>query len=168
MRLLACLNCKLNTGLQYTINRTQLFAGVIEEGWERQVIAELDSALNKWQGSLPEHCADFSLKFSCSQCSRIRNLVRWNPEEPNEVILDCQVFLHTFFAQAQILIHKPFITPLENSRPVGLPSLEICTSAARACAHAIDVHRRRRPNNPIPYIMVRVVSTTRSHCQLTS
>ncbi|KAI5890058.1 uncharacterized protein SCHCODRAFT_02690076 [Schizophyllum commune H4-8] len=124
----------------YTINRTQLFAGVIEEGWERQVIAELDSALNKWQGALPEH-------------------LRLNPDEPSDVFLDCQVFLHTFFAQAQILIHKPFITPLENSRPVGLPSLEICTSAARACAHAIDVHRRRRPNHPMPYIMSTISSS---------
>ncbi|KAL1741746.1 fungal-specific transcription factor domain-containing protein [Schizophyllum fasciatum] len=118
----------------YTINRTQLFAGVIEEGWERQVIAELDSALNKWQGALPQH-------------------LRWNPDEPDDVTLDCQVYLHTFFSQAQILIHKPFITPLENSRPVGLPSLEICTSAARACAHTVDVHRRRRPHRPNPYIM---------------
>lgn len=122
----------------YTINRTQLFAGVIEEGWERQVITELDSALNKWQDVLPQH-------------------LRWNPEETNIDYLDHQMFLQTFYTHTQILIHKPFITPLENSRPVGLPSLEICTSAARSCAHAIDVHLKRS-HRLQPYAMSAISS----------
>ncbi|TRM68906.1 fungal-specific transcription factor domain-containing protein [Schizophyllum amplum] len=122
----------------YTIDRTQLFAGVIEEGWERQAIIELDSALNKWQQRLPQH-------------------LRYNPDEPNIDYLDRQVFLLAFYSEAQIFIHKPFITPLENSRPVGLPSLEICTSAARACAHALNVHMRRS-KHLLPFNVSTIVS----------
>ncbi|TRM68894.1 fungal-specific transcription factor domain-containing protein [Schizophyllum amplum] len=122
----------------YTIDRTQLFAGVIEEGWERQAITELDSALNKWQQRLPQH-------------------LRYNPDEPNIDYLDRQVFLLAFYSEAQIFIHKPFITPLENSRPVGLPSLEICTSAARACAHALNVHMRRS-KHLLPFNVSTIVS----------
>ena len=35
-----------------------------EKGWEEQTVAELDSALNSWFDSIPDHCM-FRLCFGC-------------------------------------------------------------------------------------------------------
>jgi len=40
---------------QYSLNKYQLMMGSREKGWEEHTVASLDSALNNWFDSLPDH-----------------------------------------------------------------------------------------------------------------
>ncbi|KAL1746097.1 fungal-specific transcription factor domain-containing protein [Schizophyllum fasciatum] len=93
------------------------------EDWARDVVQELDSALNQWLNDLPEH-------------------LRWNPEEPDHQLLNQAAFIHCAYRQAQILIHRPFLSANSLSPHSSLPSLAICTTAARESAHILDQQKR--------------------------
>ncbi|KAJ6618065.1 fungal-specific transcription factor domain-containing protein [Mycena sp. CBHHK59/15] len=113
----------------YSLNKTKVVFA-IEDTWEDQYVAELDSALNKWLDGVPEH-------------------LRWDPERTDPVFFDQSVALYCGFYHLQILIHRPFIPMVRKSAPTGLPSLAICTNAGRACANLVDVQRRRRGKFPV-------------------
>ncbi|KAJ7758388.1 fungal-specific transcription factor domain-containing protein [Mycena metata] len=94
---------------------------------EENIVAELDSALNKWRDQVPEH-------------------LRWDPERADPLFFDQSVALYCSYNWLQILIHRPFIPMVRKSAPTALPSLAICTSAARACANMLDIQRQRKGN----------------------
>ncbi|KAL1658888.1 hypothetical protein GGF50DRAFT_131425 [Schizophyllum commune] len=39
----------------YSINKSKILFGFVGQKWEQQIVAELDSALNKWVDSVPDH-----------------------------------------------------------------------------------------------------------------
>ena len=41
--------------VQYSINKSKVLLGFVGPHWEQQIVAELDSALNKWVDSVPDH-----------------------------------------------------------------------------------------------------------------
>ncbi|KAJ6617464.1 fungal-specific transcription factor domain-containing protein [Mycena sp. CBHHK59/15] len=90
------------------------------------VVAELDSALNEWVDSIPDH-------------------LRWDPHREDQIFLDQSAALYAPYYHAQILIHRPFIpAPGKASMTSGnFPSLAICANAARSCGHVMDVQARR-------------------------
>ncbi|KAG5645114.1 hypothetical protein DXG03_006928 [Asterophora parasitica] len=45
----------------YSISRTKMKYGLVGRQWEQKIVAELDSALNKWLDSVPDHRAPPSL-----------------------------------------------------------------------------------------------------------
>ncbi|KAJ7089490.1 fungal-specific transcription factor domain-containing protein [Mycena crocata] len=94
--------------------------------WSQDVIAELDSDLNKWADEIPSH-------------------LRWDPHQENQVFLDQSAALYTCYYHAQILIHRRFIPApgKEASLITTFPSLAICANAARSCGHVLDVQTRR-------------------------
>ncbi|KAJ7495523.1 fungal-specific transcription factor domain-containing protein [Mycena latifolia] len=102
----------------------------VDDAWEENVVVELDSALNRWRDEVPEH-------------------LRWDPARTDPVFFDQSVALHCHYSHLQILIHRPFIPTMRKSAPIALPSLAICTSAARTCANMVDVQRRRKGNVPV-------------------
>ncbi|KAJ6587582.1 fungal-specific transcription factor domain-containing protein [Mycena vulgaris] len=102
----------------------------IDDSWEEHVVAELDSALNRWRDEVPEH-------------------LRWDPAREDPVFFDQSVALYCGYSHLQILIHRPFIPMMRKSAPTALPSLAICTSAARTCANMVDVQRRRKGKVPV-------------------
>ncbi|KAJ7118356.1 fungal-specific transcription factor domain-containing protein [Mycena epipterygia] len=108
-------------------------------GWEQDFVADLDSALNRWRDQVPEHLS-------------------WDPARTDPVFFDQSVALHCAYCHLQILIHRSFIPTVRKSAPTGLPSMTVCTSAARACANMIDVQRRRKGNEPVNFIMSDVFS----------
>ncbi|KAJ7250582.1 hypothetical protein C8J57DRAFT_1520994 [Mycena rebaudengoi] len=86
-------------------------------------ISELDSRLNKWTETIPEH-------------------LLWNPFMEDDVFFDQSANLYATYYTIQMLIHRPFINPRAPDRIPSAPnlkSLAICTSAARACSHIADV-----------------------------
>ncbi|KAJ6522860.1 fungal-specific transcription factor domain-containing protein, partial [Mycena capillaripes] len=105
----------------------------------QHAVAEFDSALNNWRERVPEH-------------------LRWNATRQDPVFFDQSVALHCSYYHLQILIHRPFIPMLHKSPPTALPSLAICTNAARAIAGMVDVQRRRKPSVPVA-INLRAVFT---------
>jgi len=63
-----------NDGLQYSINKLKVLLGFVGQQWEQQIVAELDSALNKWIDTVPDHRMwlnlDFILPLPLSSTSR--------------------------------------------------------------------------------------------------
>ena len=51
--------------------------------------------------------------------------------------------LHAQFYHLQILIHRSFIPIPSKSTTLVLPSLTICTNAARACVHLLEIQFKR-------------------------
>jgi hypothetical protein len=41
--------------LQYSLKKNRVHHGFIGEKWEQRIVSELDSALNKWVDSVPDH-----------------------------------------------------------------------------------------------------------------
>nr|GAT53221.1 predicted protein [Mycena chlorophos] len=88
-------------------------------------IIAFDSALNSWLMDIPEH-------------------LRWDPERKNPLHFNQSALLYAGYYHVQILVHRPYIpAPLEVSRPGAMPSLTICTNAARACARIFNAQEKR-------------------------
>jgi hypothetical protein len=41
--------------LQYTIKKSKVLLGFVGQEWEQRVVSQLDSALNQWVDSVPDH-----------------------------------------------------------------------------------------------------------------
>ncbi|KAJ7171366.1 fungal-specific transcription factor domain-containing protein [Mycena filopes] len=115
--------------LLYSLSKVRIVFSM-DEAWEENIVAELDSALNRWRDQVPEH-------------------LRWDPAQVDPVYFDQSVALHCAYYHLQILIHRPFIPMVRKSAPTALPSLAICTSAARACSNMLDIQRRRKGMVPV-------------------
>ncbi|KAJ7763334.1 fungal-specific transcription factor domain-containing protein [Mycena metata] len=114
--------------LLYPLNKARA-AFDFDDAFEETLVAELDSALNDWYEGIPAH-------------------LRWDPQRTDLVFFNQSVTLHCQYYHLQIYIHRRFIPSLRKSGPTGLPSLALCTSAARACANMVDIQRRRTNNVP--------------------
>ncbi|KAG6819032.1 hypothetical protein H0H93_016104 [Arthromyces matolae] len=116
----------------YAINKSLILHGFVGQNWEERIVSELDSALNNWTATLPDH-------------------LRWDPTRPDELFFNQSASLFCFYQHIQILLHRPFIpSPQRPDKALSFPSLAICTSAARACSRALDVQRRRYGVAPPP------------------
>lgn len=109
--------------LLYCIGKPKHMYGVPDpEEWEPKIVAELDSSLNRWVDTIPQH-------------------LRWNPEQRNRDWRRQSISLYAQYYFLQIWIHRQFISSGSPSDlkhvNVSYPSLAICTNAARACCHLI-------------------------------
>ncbi|KAJ3909077.1 fungal-specific transcription factor domain-containing protein [Lentinula edodes] len=121
------LNVLLSIALRtiYAINKSKILMGFGEVQWEQHIVAELDSALNRWVDSVPDH-------------------LRWDPNREDETFFSQSVMLYSHYYLVQILVHRPFIPSPKKPSPLSFPSLAICTNAARSASHIIDVQRKRQ------------------------
>ncbi|KAF5328402.1 hypothetical protein D9619_013325 [Psilocybe cf. subviscida] len=109
----------------YSINKSQVLCGLIGPDWEQTVVSELDSALNKWADAVPDH-------------------LKWDPHREDVAFFHQSAALWATYYHVQILVHRPFIqSPSRGSSVSMIPSLAMCTNAARACCHIVDVQQRR-------------------------
>ncbi|KAI0771317.1 fungal-specific transcription factor domain-containing protein [Trametes elegans] len=147
----------------YSINKSKALLGFVGQQWEQHIVAELDSALNKWIDSVPDHrefswfvlpappgCAVLLLTSPVSvrpvthaSCSARYWTVRWDPNRQNMLFLNQSANLYAHYYQLQIAVHRPFIPSPRKPSPLSFPSLAICTNAARSCIHVLDVQYRR-------------------------
>ncbi|KZT67994.1 hypothetical protein DAEQUDRAFT_728533 [Daedalea quercina L-15889] len=118
----------------YSINKSKALLGFVGQQWEQHIVAELDSALNKWIDSVPDH-------------------LRWDPNREDVNFLNQSANLYASYYQLQICVHRPFIPSPRKPSPLSFPSLAICTNAARSCTHVMDV-QCRRTGSPLPYNQV--------------
>ncbi|KAJ7075883.1 fungal-specific transcription factor domain-containing protein, partial [Mycena belliarum] len=98
--------------------------------WERSAVAELDSAMNDWLDTVPDH-------------------LRWDPDKAPSIFLKQSAVLYTTYYSVQITIHRPHIY---QSTKLAAPSLLICTSAARSVLHIADVWLEKVQELPLPYM----------------
>ncbi|KAG7089094.1 hypothetical protein E1B28_010803 [Marasmius oreades] len=108
----------------YSINKSKILLGFVGPQWEQRIVTELDSALNQWVDSVPEH-------------------LRWDPTRDNELFFNQSAALYTEYYFLQVLIHRPFIPSPKKPSPLSFPSLAICTNAARSCCHIAETQRQR-------------------------
>ncbi|KAJ7497517.1 fungal-specific transcription factor domain-containing protein [Mycena latifolia] len=107
----------------YTLKRSKK-RGAEAEQWNQQVVAELDSAMNNWIDSLPDH-------------------LRWDPHRENFIFSQQSASLYASYYHVQIQIHRPFIPVPGRSSPLSYASLAVCANSARSCTHVMDVQSRR-------------------------
>ena len=50
-----CIYQSLISVLQYSINKSKVLLGFVGQKWEQHIVAELDSALNRWIDAVPDH-----------------------------------------------------------------------------------------------------------------
>ncbi|KAA1476284.1 hypothetical protein DENSPDRAFT_806964 [Dentipellis sp. KUC8613] len=124
----------------YSINKSKILLGFVGQQWEQHIVAELDSALNKWIDSVPDH-------------------LRWDPTREHETYFLQSASLYCTYYHLQILIHRPFIPSPRKPSPLSFPSLAICTNAARSCSHVVDVQRRRSPGTPFAHFQLPVFTS---------
>ena len=98
--------------------------GFVGPQWEQHIVAELDSALNKWIDSVPD-------------------FVRWDPNREDQVRFTQSAMLYTTYYHLQIIVHRPFIASSLKPSALSFPSLAICTNASRSCIHVLDVQCKR-------------------------
>ncbi|KAF9647006.1 hypothetical protein BDM02DRAFT_3188339 [Thelephora ganbajun] len=108
----------------YSINKSKALLGFVGQQWEQHIVAELDSALNKWVDSVPDH-------------------LRWDPHREDKEFFRQSAILYANYYHLQILVHRPFIPSPRKPSALSFPSLAICTNAARSCSHLIDYSRER-------------------------
>ncbi|TFK49793.1 hypothetical protein OE88DRAFT_1755750 [Heliocybe sulcata] len=136
LKLNQILACALRT--IYSINKSKVLLGFVGQQWEQHIVAELDSALNKWIDSVPEH-------------------LRWDPNREDEIFFQQSAMLYCNYYHLQILVHRPFIPLPRKPSPLSFPSLAICTNAARSLSHVVDI-LRKRSKQPLPQLVMPVFS----------
>ena len=141
---------------QYSINKPKILLGFVGQPWQQHVVAEMDSALNKWVDSVPDHRTSQTF-LPLPNVTYIYSSVRWDPNREDDNSFNQSVFLYTTYYYIQMIIHRPFISSPRKPSPLSFPSLAICTNAARSCSHIVDIQRKRN-SNPPPQILVHVVS----------
>lgn len=127
---------------QYSINKSKALLGFVGQQWEQHIVAELDSALNKWVDSVPDHRACFAGRLSLTLILSV-TLVRWDPHREDTVFFRQSAILYASYYHLQILVHRPFIPSPRKPSSLSFPSLAICTNAARSCSHLVDYSRER-------------------------
>ncbi|KAJ7686318.1 fungal-specific transcription factor domain-containing protein [Mycena rosella] len=118
----------------YSLNKAKSLLAVRDEAWEEHIVAELDSALNGWVDSIPAH-------------------LRWDPNRRDDNFFDQSAYLYCTYYQVQMTIHRPFIPMIRKDASTALPSLAICTNAARSCSHVSDISRHRKNGKPVPNLV---------------
>ncbi|KAF9501530.1 hypothetical protein BDN71DRAFT_1492196 [Pleurotus eryngii] len=115
----------------YAVNKSKVFIGASSSRWPQEVLEKMNKALGEFMESVPPH-------------------LRWSKDIHDEIFANQSAWLHTTYYVTQILIHCPFIFPSSDGSSDGdVPyespaiALEICTSAARACARIFEVQARK-------------------------
>ncbi|KIP05403.1 hypothetical protein PHLGIDRAFT_92206, partial [Phlebiopsis gigantea 11061_1 CR5-6] len=108
----------------YSTKKSRVQQGAAGPDWEQHIVSEMDSALNQWIDSMPDH-------------------LRWDPHKENGLWLKQSAFLYSSYYSTQINIHRAFIPSPRKPATLSFPSLAICTNAARSCIHVLDVQFRR-------------------------
>ncbi|KAJ2915986.1 hypothetical protein MD484_g4433, partial [Candolleomyces efflorescens] len=112
----------------YSVRRPEVPAGMTPAEWDRATLAGLDSSLNAWVDSVPDH-------------------LKWDPHSSG-VFFDQSAMLFATYYYIQILAHRPFIT-VRNQPVLAFSSLAICTNAARACIRITETQSKKgRVPNP--------------------
>ncbi|GJE89791.1 fungal specific transcription factor domain-containing protein [Phanerochaete sordida] len=84
----------------------------------RDIVTGLDSELNDWMDSLPQH-------------------LRYDPNRDDLPFAAQAASLHAAYYNLRIFIHRPFITT-PHDVPFPFPSYAICTNAARSCIQVLE------------------------------
>ncbi|KAI0312023.1 fungal-specific transcription factor domain-containing protein [Amylostereum chailletii] len=116
----------------YSNSRAKIMFGLVGPKWKEHILSELDTALEKWIDTVPEH-------------------IRWDPRRENKTFLVQSAYLHGMYCETKILAHRPFLPLSNTATPYQLHSLSVCTEAARSCADVYAELHKRMPGQAFPF-----------------
>ncbi|KAK0482261.1 fungal-specific transcription factor domain-containing protein [Armillaria novae-zelandiae] len=114
----------------YSIKKGRDMLGLSEKE-DQQIVADIDSSMNAWMNSIPDH-------------------LRWDPDNNNTSFFYQSAVLNNTYYMLQIHIHRPF---LRTNSPLSEPSLVISTTAARSCTRIHQVFSTRIKFS-VPYFLM--------------
>ncbi|KAF9643134.1 hypothetical protein BDM02DRAFT_3192157 [Thelephora ganbajun] len=105
----------------YSTKRSRALLGYVGEQWERNVITTLESALNRWLDTVPEH-------------------LRWGSEASKEsrVFLIQSAYLRCQFHEIQFHVHRVFALRDPPDPELSASSMIVCKNAAKQCIALVD------------------------------
>lgn len=143
--------------MQYSINKSKILLGFAgEKDWAQNTVVELDTSLNQWLETVPEHrmwLTMLSLSLLTNDAFVVRWDLRWDPSKEFSVFFQQSAILYATYYHIQILVHRPFIPRPGKPAPLTFPSLAICTNAARSCSQVLQAYRRKCDAGSAPQLM---------------
>lgn len=123
----------------YSIKKSRDKLGLLDLARKdgHRIISDIDSSMNAWMNSVPDHCVPFALSV---QRNTDYVLVRWDPDRDNTLFLYQSAVLYSTYHMLQIYTHRPFLRPGSS---LSTPSLVISTMAARSCSRILQDHLTR-------------------------
>ncbi|THU77983.1 hypothetical protein K435DRAFT_845954 [Dendrothele bispora CBS 962.96] len=108
--------------------------------YHKQAVTDLDSALNQWLDSVPQHLQWSTTSSSSSPSSS-------SSSSSSQIFFNQSTLLYTLYYWVQIQVHRRFI-PRPSTGPSGgggelYPCLTICTNAARSCLRVVETSCKR-------------------------
>ncbi|KAF5328397.1 hypothetical protein D9619_013322 [Psilocybe cf. subviscida] len=85
----------------YSVNKSTSVQKVVGTPSKQSIVAELDSKLNKFADSVPEH-------------------LKWDPANPSDVFFTQSASLHGLYYHVQILVHRSFIPSPTKPSPMAV------------------------------------------------
>ncbi|KAF5339465.1 hypothetical protein D9758_015306 [Tetrapyrgos nigripes] len=134
LRLLDILNMAQKTIYLTRHSDKWTMMGISDLEWSQRMVSELDSMLNDWIDTIPEH-------------------LKWDPNREDIDFFHQSVALYVTYYWIQILVHKTFIPRLGAASEVTFPSMAICANAARSACHVMGV-QQRRGFLPLPTVII--------------
>ncbi|KAF5346392.1 hypothetical protein D9758_012772 [Tetrapyrgos nigripes] len=111
----------------YSVRKSELGdkLGIGNIEWYEKAVMGIDSALNQWLDSMPEH-------------------LLWGRQNPDPIFFTQSTLLYSWYYWIQISVHRRFIPrPRDSSGILSFPSLAICTNAARSCVRICETYVKR-------------------------
>ncbi|VDC05616.1 unnamed protein product [Peniophora sp. CBMAI 1063] len=96
------------------------------EDWVTRTTAHIDSLLNNWAESVPEH-------------------LRWDPKRADDLFFCQSAHLYLLYHELRIMVHRQSLAKLQPT-PLSSPALTICMNAARSLVHLLSALLARAPN----------------------
>ncbi|KAK7457846.1 Gypsy retrotransposon integrase-like protein 1 [Stygiomarasmius scandens] len=121
----------------YSVRKSELGSkmGIGDTEWYQKAVMELDSALNKWLDSVPEH-------------------LKWENQNDASIFFSQSTVLYSTYYWIQIQVHRRFIPRPGRSSNTSFPSLTICTNAARSCIRVCEAHYKKKPSLLLPHFLM--------------
>ncbi|CAO1623744.1 unnamed protein product [Jaminaea pallidilutea] len=108
----------------YATAKAKTKRGMVGKNFDELVVAEIDSSLNAWLDSVPQH-------------------LRYNSLETNDEWLVQSSTLYLKYYYVQVLVHRPFIAGPKMTSSLNYPSLAITTNAAKSALQIVwNLHKR--------------------------
>ncbi|KAG5638884.1 hypothetical protein H0H81_009187 [Sphagnurus paluster] len=117
----------------YSTNRAKLWSGLVGNEWQSRIVAQVDSALDKW--------------------------MKWDPHREYPVFCDQSTALYPVYYYVQMQTHRPF---MQSDSPMAHSSLATGVNAARSCAHLLDLQFKKR-KIALPHVVVESPAATILH-----
>lgn len=109
--------------------------GYVGKRWEQHTVTALDSALNKWVNSVPEHRETLNPPLCLTLFQFFSSLVRWGSEasKKNKTFLVQSAFIWCQFYETQLHVHRMVALGNTTDPERAAASMIICKNAARRC-----------------------------------